>query len=217
MRKTFLLLIFAFQSLLMTGQIFNFSYNGPDTLFVNGTCEAVLDWGHPVQPQVSSAVGTNIDSFYIYGISDGYEVNELVPPGIYTITYRVVDDIGNQELFSFDITVIDTIFPVLLAASNTTVSCSFQNIGALLEAWYNANGNIQATDNCGVVIVPDLELNEVIELFNQSAAQNCGGTRSVTVHFTILDPSDNVLPPVSVTFETVDLEKARFSKPCHSH
>lgn len=202
--------MFTFQSLLMTGQIFNFSYQGPDTLFVNGSCEAVLDWGHPEQPQVSSAVGTNIDSFYIHSISGGYEVNELVPPGLYTITYRVVDDIGNEELFSFDIHVVDTLLPVLLVAANTTVSCSFQNIGALLESWYNANGNIQATDNCGVVIVPDLALNEVIELFNQSASQNCGGTRSVTVHFTILDPSNNMLPPVSVTFETVDLESPVF-------
>lgn len=210
MRKTFLFLFFVIQHLLAFGQVFNFSYEGPDTLYVNENCEAILDWGHPDQPQVSSNVGANIDSFYIYNISDGYEVNEAVPPGSYTISYRAVDDVGNADIFSFSIVVADTIPPTLIQAVNTTVSCSFQNIAALLQTWYNSNGNITASDNCGLVIVPDLDLNEVIDQFNMSVSSNCGNTRSVTVHFTIADPSGNALPPVAVTFETVDLEDPVF-------
>ncbi len=211
MLRAFLFLFFAIQSLVTLGQVFNFSYDGPDTLFVNETCEAVLDWGHPDQPQISSAIGATIDSFYILSISEGFEVNELVPAGTYIISYRAVDNLGNAELFSFTIEVADTIPPVLVQSSNTTVSCSFQNIPALLETWYNNNGNITASDNCGVNIVPDLDLNELIEQFNLSVSENCGNNRSVTVNFTISDPSGNALPPLAITFETVDLESPLFT------
>ena len=63
-------------------QNFSFSYTGPDTLFVDGSCTAILDWGHPATPTAyANSPGATIVKFEIYSISGGYEIGDPVPAG----------------------------------------------------------------------------------------------------------------------------------------
>ena len=175
---------------------FQFEYTGPDTIFVDENCEGVLDWGHPNTPTVTSTIGANIDSFYIYNISDGYEVNEILGAGInVTVTYRATDDQGNADFFTFDIDFVDTIRPNIIqppADESHTCETPEDTINQALESWYNHHGGMVAQDNCdSVVYTADMTLQEVITAFNLSINENCGNTRSVEVRFSAEDQYGN--------------------------
>jgi gliding motility-associated-like protein len=191
---------------LLFGQTFIFNYDGPDTLFVDDNCQVVLDWGHPDQPTVSSGIGANIDSFYIYEISNDYEINEMVEAGLsIDVTYKAVDDQGNSAFFTFTLYTIDNSFPVLESGPNDEIhACNEPGLIDQLQAWYEGLAGIQATDNCSVFIYPDRPWEEVLIDFNQSVNSNCGNTRSVEISFSIEDEQGNTLPGLTATFETLD-------------
>jgi len=175
---------------------FQFEYTGPDTLFVNNNCEAILDWGHPNTPTVTSTIGANIDSFYIYSISDDYQMNEVVEAGVkVTVTYRATDDQDNADFFSFDIDFVDTLEPLItVLPTDESYICSTAEdiIIQNLHNWYNNHAGMIAVDNCNdVTYWADKTLQETETEFNQSVNENCGNTRSVTVFFTAIDQYDN--------------------------
>ena len=175
---------------------FQFEYNGPDTLYVDANCESVLNWGHPNTPTVTSTIGANIDSFYIYSISDDYQMNEVIEAGIVvTVTYRATDDQGNADFFSFDIDFVDTLEPlitVLPVDESYTCSTPEDTIIQKLHDWYNDHAGMVAEDNCNEVIYwADKTLQETETEFNQSVNDYCGNTRSVTVLFSASDQYGN--------------------------
>ncbi len=175
---------------------FQFEYTGPDTLFVDDNCEAVLDWGHPNTPTVTSTIGAEIDSFYIYGISDDYQLNEVIEAGVkVTVTYRATDDQGNADFFSFDIDFVDTLDPLITVLPvDESYSCNTEEdtIIQKLHDWYNNHAGMIAIDNCNDVLYwADKTLQETETEFNQSVNEYCGNTRSVTVFFTAMDQFDN--------------------------
>jgi len=206
MWKFLFLSVISILSLGINAQAFMFNYNGPDTLYVNSDCEVALDWGHPDQPTVSSLVGAQIDSFYIFSISNDYEINELVSANqIIEISYKAVDDQGNEALFSFEIVVYDNIQPLIISGpQNEIYECDATDIISKLESWYNTNASIVAEDNCAVVVQASMTLNEAIISFNQSINESCGNTRFVSIDFTITDEAGNDLPVVSANFKTRD-------------
>ena len=59
----YLLGFFIFMSFDQLNAQFAFSYTGPDTLYLDNNCNAILEWGHPNTPTVTSTVGNTITSF----------------------------------------------------------------------------------------------------------------------------------------------------------
>jgi gliding motility-associated-like protein len=116
----------------------------PDTIYVDGACEATLEWALPDIVGVSPAhpgTGQIITFFDIVHISGGYELGDLIPPATNVdITYLAEDNEGNDSLFTFDIDFLDNIAPVIDVAAvpvDVTVSCSIP-----------APPVVNATDNC---------------------------------------------------------------------
>ena len=192
---------------------FQFEYTGPDTLYVDSNCEAVLDWGHPNTPTVTSTIGANIDSFYIFSISDDYEINEIINAGItISVTYRATDDQGNADFFTFNIDFVDTLSPnitTLPADESYTCETPEDTIIQKLHDWYNNHAGMTAEDNCDEVNYwTDKTLQETETEFNQSVNDNCGNTRSVTVNFSAFDQYDNAAQDTfAASFFTFDNKK----------
>jgi len=57
---------------------FSINYTGPDTLYVDASCEAVLDWGHPNTVNITRTDGTAISTISIDMISGGFAIGDLV-------------------------------------------------------------------------------------------------------------------------------------------
>lgn len=196
----------------ISGQ-FQFVYTGPDSLFVNQNCEVALEWGHPNTPTVTSTIGATIDSFYVYSITDGFQMGDMVNAGLtITVTYRALDDQNNVDYFDFILEIVDTIPPIIpVLPKDESYSCETQEntITTYLHNWYNNHGGMMSGDNCGVVIyIADKTLTETETEFNQSVNDYCGNTRSVTVNFTTRDQYFNyALDTFSATFFTFDNNK----------
>lgn len=211
--KTIVVVAFWLFSTCMATAQFQFEYNGPETLFVDENCEVVLDWGHPNTPTVTSTIGANIDSFYIFSISDNYQLGEVVGAGLnITVTYRVLDDQGNADFFTFDLETSDNILPNIIAAPlDESYTCETQedSLMARLGRWYENHASLMATDNCGdIVYVTDKTLQETETEFNQSINDICGKLRSVTVLFSVEDQFGNpALDTFSAKFFTFDESK----------
>lgn len=206
MRALLPIVLLLFTVSMLRSQSFEFSYDGPDTLFVDESCEVVLNWGHPDQPTVQSAIGANITAFDIFSISGNYELNELVGPGLtIDVTYQATDDEGNEDFFTFTITTFDDIPPQITSdPQNQAYSCDEPGIQNLLQNWYDTQAGLQATDNCQAIVTIDKTWEETLIEFNQSVNDLCGNTRNVDLVFTVTDSQGNSLPEVSATFSTFD-------------
>src|SRR6056297_755482 len=93
---------------------FTFTYTGPDSLYVDASCEAILDWGHPETPEVDydAPPGGVLIPFDIRSISGGYEIGDTLTAGeTVTVTYEALDNQGNFDFFSFELPVVDTLSP----------------------------------------------------------------------------------------------------------
>ena len=123
---------------------FTFTYTGPDSLYVDASCEAILDWGHPETPEVDydAPPGGVLISFDIRSISGGYEIGDTLTAGeTVTVTYEALDNQGNFEFFSFELPVVDTLSPEVdwsFLADTVTVFC-FEDL---------ALDPLEAIDNC---------------------------------------------------------------------
>lgn len=213
MRVLFLSILLALLGSQIQAQSFEFNYEGPDTLFVDENCMVPLDWGHPDQPTVSSNIGATIDSFYLFSISDDYELNEMVGSGLsLDITYKAVDDQGNADFFTFTLYTHDAIFPEIISGPlDQSMACGEAGVQAALQAWYDDHAGLEAADNCGVIVQPTLTWEETLIEFNQSTNDLCGNTKSVELYFSVADEAGNTLPEVSAVFETFDDENPYFT------
>jgi gliding motility-associated-like protein len=213
MRVLFLSILLALLGGQIQAQSFEFDYDGPDTLFVDENCMVPLDWGHPDQPTVTSTIGATIDSFYLYSITDDYELNEMIGAGLnLDITYKAVDDQGNEDFFTFTLLSHDALFPELLSGPfDQSMNCGEAGVQAALQAWYDDQAGIEASDNCQLIVQADLTWEETLIEFNQSTNDLCGNTKSVELSFSISDEAGNSLPEVSATFQTIDDEDPYFT------
>lgn len=124
-RFVLFLLGFSAISAAVLAQRFQFNYTGPDTLYLNADCEVVLDWGHPENPTFTPLIqGLFIQSQTIT-ISGGHSMGALLTkPEVLTITYRVLDNQGVFSTFSFVISVVDTIPPLIDLTDTAIVTCA---------------------------------------------------------------------------------------------
>lgn len=110
------------------GENFIFTYNGPDTIFVDETCTAPLSWGAPQNPVITPILNGNaILSSNIF-ISGGYQQGSLVPAGVEVVVEYRVQDILNAQIdtFQFTIQFVDQTPPIFDAAmieADITISC----------------------------------------------------------------------------------------------
>ncbi len=189
---------------------FEFEYSGPDTLFLNQNCEAVLNWGAPNTPTASSTIGASIVSFDIHSISGGYNENDIISgEKEVEVTYKVQDDQANAAFFSFTINFKDSLPPFVVDQPvDESYSCETSEgvIIDKLHSWYDNKAYMSASDNCGEVFIgTDLSLQEVETQFNQSINNNCGNTRSITLDFYLQDENGNTsVDTYSATFFTFD-------------
>lgn len=128
-------------------------YAGPDTIYVDSTCTGILFWDDANNPSCESTnPGGVIIRRDLHSISDGFEIGDPVPAGTeVVITYRVSDNMGNVEFFSFSIQFIDTIPPVFdpsTLPADTTIVNPHDYPPAEVVAWDNcdtAGANIEIT------------------------------------------------------------------------
>lgn len=201
----------SFQTKDLWAQAILFEYDGPDTIFVNEVgCNAILEWGHPDNPTVSSNLdGGVIDTFYILSISDGYQIGSQVNyKETVVIDYWAEDNFGNVDIFSFSIYFGDNIDPTFIQdPMDLNVACD-SDVDTKLLDWYNANGNSVMDDGCGVPIcIKTPSLDSVIANFASSMDSLCGNTGQVDVEFTVQDEEGNVSETVLATFRSVDVLK----------
>lgn len=122
---------------------FIFTYEGPDTIFVDETCTGILDWGHPETPTAEPTVpGQVVIYFDISSISGGYALDGPVPAGeTVIIFYEAQDNMGHFAMFGFTIYFADTIPPEFdpgTLPQDMTVECVIDDPPT----------NIAYSDNC---------------------------------------------------------------------
>ncbi len=180
--KVVCLTLFAIQASGLSAQgFFTFTYTGPDSLYVDEECGAVLDWGHPETPTVEydAPPGGVLISFDIWSISGGYDIGDTISAGeIVTVTYEALDNQGNFEFFTFTLPVVDTMAPVFIPGSlppDLTLSC-FSDL---------PEEELEAEDNCSAP--DDLEW----EVFFDDTISQCQGGSSFRI-FEVRDEFGNV-------------------------
>ncbi|TVR82428.1 MAG: hypothetical protein EA409_05160 [Saprospirales bacterium] len=119
-------------------------YAGPDTIYVDSSCTAILFWDDANNPSCESTnPGGVIIRRELQSISGGYEIGDLVAAGTdVVVTYRVSDNMGNVEFFSFSIHFTDTIPPVFDPGSlpaDTTIINPHDYPPAEVLAWDNCD------------------------------------------------------------------------------
>ena len=105
-----------------------------------------------------------------------------------TWTATATDDCGltsAPETCTQNISVLDTVAPVLTAAMDTTAECDGSGNTAELAAWLANYGGATGTDNC------DSELTWTNNYDASNFADSCGVTGTVSVTFTAADDCNN--------------------------
>ena len=170
------ILSIAFLPLLAQQSNFSINYTGPDTLYVNASCEVPLDWGHPNTVNITRTDGTAISTISIDMISGGFAIGDLVMANQEILINYFAQDVNgiNAVLTNTPVKVYiaDTIAPVLnIASLPSDITVNYLSEVPALPSL----SSIIATDNCGV---------DRIEFDGQTTVSNCTGgtfTRSWSV------------------------------------
>lgn len=110
-------------------------------------------------------------------------------------------------VFLISIGLVQALDPVVqVMAQDSTVDCGTPNIELILTNWYQNAGGAIATDPDGSSIIysANLDLDEVLDLFEQSSLALCGNTKSVTVAFIAINEIGENTSVGSATFSTID-------------
>lgn len=125
---------------------FNFSYNGPTTLFVDQDCSSKLQ-GNVPNPVVSSTVGANIILSQFNPVASGFNYNDLFTVGTTAhVFWDVADDQGHAHTFEYFIFFVDNLPP------------TFDLTGVLDTLEFSSSAQVPAqvalpvTDNCTAVV-----------------------------------------------------------------
>lgn len=105
-------------------QHFQFDFKGPDTLFVDNNCEAILSLDID-SLTVESTIGATVTDT-ILTITGQYMLGDTLPPGtVVTFNWTATDDMGNDSIFVFTITIVDNLAPNFSAVlpADITVNC----------------------------------------------------------------------------------------------
>jgi gliding motility-associated-like protein len=123
---------------------FNFSYPGPDTIFVGSSCSASI-YGQLGVPTVTSTGGFNIVGSFFDSIQSGFGVHAAFFGGqLITVKWSVKDDANHFGTFSFPIQFWDSTAPILNLAGISPY-LAFNSYDVL-----PVQPNVTATDNCTI-------------------------------------------------------------------
>ena len=161
-----------------------------------GVCTATFD---PVDPVFSDNCGVVTVTWAITGASTGnspggginFVGNTTYNLGTSTLTYTVLDAVGNSNTCSFDITIIDAEAPTITCPANATINNDLGQCNAVV----NGIGPIATGDNCGIdtqtwTLTGATTANSPATGINDASGQtfNLGTT---TVTYTVTDASGN--------------------------
>jgi gliding motility-associated-like protein len=108
----------------LRAQEFQFQFLGPDTLYANNACEAILSLDMD-SLTVQSLIGANVTDT-VLTITGQYMLGDVLPAGtVVTFNWTATDDQGNDSIFVFTITVVDTLAPNFSSVlpPDITVAC----------------------------------------------------------------------------------------------
>ena len=140
-----MLLFFAHSSTL--AQNFNFTFLGPDTIYVHNSCTAPYSfYGDSVK--IVSTINQPIIWSYDYERA-GFNYGDFFVAGSTATMYVPVhDSLWNVDTFTFDIFFVDTISPVFDANSLPPEYPFFNTLSSVPSP-----AMVTATDNCGLVTI----------------------------------------------------------------
>ena len=177
-----LLLIFC---ILSTDARAQFVPTGPDSLFVDASCQADLDVG--LGPTFTTdSVGF---TFEFNELQTGYNIGAPVPAGtVVDVTYVVTYPSGTTETFSYPVVVQDTIAPSFDNIPNDTILTCLETIPPIPL--------ITASDDCDTSV----EI-AFIENTTQTMDGSCSDTQyGITRIWTAMDDSGNVTMDTQIVF-----------------
>ena len=124
------------------------SYDGTGIIYVDNSCEAVLEVGPGTQAGTITTTGPAPGPVFI--ISDGKMLGDMVEAGD-TITFKYyLDGVATTDTFCFNLIYVDTLSPEL----NTTIPDVSVDCGAAdFTQWWEDQVDtldLYATDNCDI-------------------------------------------------------------------
>ncbi|MBK7344658.1 MAG: hypothetical protein IPJ06_17135 [Saprospiraceae bacterium] len=158
----------------LQAQNFAFSFKGPDTLYADQICEALLTLNTDSLTVEALAGSTVTDT--VLTILDGYVLGDTLSPlTIVTFHWTATDDLGNDSIFIFTITIVDGTAPVFSIALPPDVTVTCPNIPNLPA--------VTIVDNCDNQ--PTLAFTETNTL------SSCAGSYTITRRWTATDDAGN--------------------------
>lgn len=113
-------------------------------------------------------------------------------PGMYSLTYRVTDRTGNEIKVTRNVTVKDTIKPLILGAKNQSIN---------LNASFNPKNGVTAKDNIDGMITQNIWISGSVNVkkvgvytLTYKISDNSGNTTTVVRKITV---KDNIKPTIS--------------------
>lgn len=179
MRQTLQLIIPGFLLLLCLqqsaqAQNFAFTFKGPDTLYADQICEAILTLD-PDSLTVEALVGASVTDT-VLTILGGHQLGDTLSPiTVVTFQWLATDDLGNDSLFVFTITIIDGTPPSFSIGLPPDVTVTCPNIPNLPA--------VTIIDNCDPQ--PTLAFTETNTL------SSCAGSYTITRRWTATDDAGN--------------------------
>ena len=144
--------------------------------------------GATVTHDIVSADG----SIDVVGAADEVPAGTLFPLGTSTVTYTIVDGMGNMSMCSFQVIVEDCEAPMIICSDEINVACGAEDI----DGWF-AGIAATATDNC------DLLADLVVDTLLLTDFSSCGGTFERVYLLTVTDQAGNS-SSCTATYETDD-------------
>lgn len=190
-----ILLLFFLAHNPLYAQNFDFSFLGPDTIFVGSDCTAPYEYsGDSIQ--IISTINANIQWEYDYdraGVNYGDPIQANHTVTMYVPTW---DDQNNTDTFTFDIYFVDTISPVFDTSSLPTNYPFYVSLADVPNP-----PTITATDNCGPVSITfnQSTLTDTCaggDFFRVWTATDTFGNQSIFTQTLILQP-DETPPQIS--------------------
>lgn len=158
----------------LRAQEFQFQFKGPDILYANNACEAILTLDMD-SLSVQSLIGANVTDT-VLTVTGQYMLGDALPAGtVVTFNWTATDDQGNDSIFVFTITVVDTLAPNFstVLPPDVTVGCDGVPAPPVLTIF----------DNCDPA--PVLTFNQV------QTSGPCPGTYSILREWVATDLSGN--------------------------
>ncbi len=179
-----------------TGAYFTLNYTGPDTLYSNENCSAVLDLGDNVfSAQANFEPEQSIVSFEFDSELTGYNLGDAVIAGqSVPVTYIATDNYGNRDTLVAEVTIVDDTPPVAICR-DIKVIVGETEIATITADTINDN----STDEC-----------DIDSIFINQTEFDISDLGNVPILLTVTDVNGNVstcdaIVTVEMSTSTIDL------------